>query len=186
LGYAAFTPTSWQIVGQLAPRSFAHGEGRVMAVSKDEFRHALSRFASGVTVVTCQGPRGEMRGITVSAFSSLSLEPPLVLVCIDKRASLHDDLKEGACFAVNFLAEDQEAVSRRFASKDADRFTGIHCREGHTRAPLIEGALGFVECRVLNAYPGGDHTIFVGQVEASGVGEGRPLLYFRGGYSNLG
>jgi flavin reductase (DIM6/NTAB) family NADH-FMN oxidoreductase RutF len=157
-----------------------------MAVSKEEFRHALSRFASGVTVVTCQGAGGEMRGITVSAFSSLSLEPPLVLVCIDKRASLHDEIREGGYFAVNFLAEDQESVSRRFASKDADRFNGIHWREGKSRAPLIEGALGFVECRVVNVYPGGDHTIFVGQVEASGVGDGRPLLYFRGYYSNLG
>jgi flavin reductase (DIM6/NTAB) family NADH-FMN oxidoreductase RutF len=157
-----------------------------MAVSKDEFRLAMSRFASGVTVVTCQGPGGEMRGITVSAFSSLSLEPPLVLVCIDKRASLHDDLREGSCFAVNFLAEDQEPVSRRFASKEPDRFNGIHCREGETRAPLIEGSLGFVECRVVSVYAGGDHTIFVGQVEASGAGDGKPLLYFRSGYSNLG
>jgi flavin reductase (DIM6/NTAB) family NADH-FMN oxidoreductase RutF len=127
-----------------------------------------------------------MRGITVSAFSSLSLEPPLVLVCIDKRASLHDDLKECGHFAVNFLAEDQESVSRRFASKDGDRFNGIRCRPGQTCAPLIEGALGFVECRVVNAYAGGDHTIFVGQVEASGGQDGKPLLYFRGDYSNLG
>jgi flavin reductase (DIM6/NTAB) family NADH-FMN oxidoreductase RutF len=145
----------------------------------------MSRFASGVTVVTCHVPGGEMRGITVSAFSSLSLDPPLVLVCIDKRASLHDDLKEGGFFAVNFLAEDQEPVSRRFASKDNDRFNGINCSKGQTQTPLIEGALGFVECRVVNVYAGGDHTIFVGEVEATCVRDGRPLLYFRGDYSNL-
>ena len=156
-----------------------------MAVSHEEFRQALGRFASGVTIVTCKSDGGDPCGITVSAFSSLSLEPPLVLICIDKRASVYADLKEGSCFAVNVLAQDQESVSRRFASRDADRFKGIGYREGLSGAPLIEGALAFIECRVAHSYPGGDHTIFVGEVETSGVNDGKPLLYFRGGYSSI-
>jgi len=83
------------------------------------------------------------------------------------------------------LAQDQESVSRRFASRDADRFKGIGYREGKTGAPLIDGALAYIECRVVHSYAGGDHTIFVGQVEASEVSDGKPLLYFRGGYSSI-
>ena len=157
-----------------------------MPVSEEKFRYALGHFASGVTVVTCKSETGKLLGITVSAFTSLSLDPPLVLICIDQRASVHADLKEGGSFAVNFLAENQEAVSRRFASREPDRFAGVGYREGLSGAPLIEGALAFLECRVVHAYPGGDHTIFVGQVEGADVDEGKPLLYFRGGYSNIG
>lgn len=156
-----------------------------MGVSKEEFRTALGRFASGVTVVTAKGAQGELLGITVSAFSSVSLEPPLVLVCIDKRASLHGHLSEGAHFAINILGEDQELMSRRFASKDEDRFDGTAYRESADGAPLIEGALATLECRAIHAYPGGDHTIIVGEVESTSVGDGRPLAYFRGGYVQL-
>ena len=156
-----------------------------MAVSHEEFRQALGRFASGVTVVTCKSELGNPCGLTVSAFSSLSLDPPLVLICIDQRASVYADLREGSSFAVNVLSQDQESVSRRFASRDADRFKGIGYREGKTGAPLIEGALAFIECRVVHSYAGGDHTIFVGEVEASEVSDGKPLLYFRGGYSSI-
>lgn len=157
-----------------------------MSVSKDEFRRALGHFASGVTVVTSRCEDGIQRGITVSAFSSLSLDPPLILICIDKKASLHDHLKEGRHFVVNILAEDQELVSRRFASKDADRFEGLGYREGDTGAALINGVLAAIECRIIHIYPGGDHTIVVGEVIATHVSEGRPLAYFRGGYVLLG
>jgi 4-nitrophenol 2-monooxygenase / 4-nitrocatechol 4-monooxygenase, reductase component len=156
-----------------------------MGISSEEFRSALGRFPSGVTIVTSKGDDGENRGITVSAFSSLSLEPPLVLICIDKRASLHDHLKEGRHFAVNVLAEDQEDLSRRFASKDAKRFNEVGWREGVTGAPLLADVLAAIECRVLHSYPGGDHTIFVGEVLTTTVDEKKPLAYFRGGYSRL-
>jgi flavin reductase (DIM6/NTAB) family NADH-FMN oxidoreductase RutF len=156
-----------------------------MAVSKDEFRRALASFASGVNIVTTRSEENAKLGITVSAFSSLSLEPPLVLICIDKRASIHDHLREGQYFAVNILAEDQESLSNRFASRDADRFNGIACAEGIHGLPLIEGAIAHIECRVVAAYPGGDHTIYVGEVEATRVSEGNPLAYFRGRYSRL-
>jgi flavin reductase (DIM6/NTAB) family NADH-FMN oxidoreductase RutF len=157
-----------------------------MPVGKDEFRTALGHFASGVTVVTTAGKDGSVRGMTVSAFSSLSLDPPLVLICVENRTSIYEHLnEEGGFFAVNILAEDQELVSRRFATKDTDRFDGIGYTTGATGSPILTGALAFVECRVVNAYPGGDHTIFVGEVEAMGATEGKPLAYFRGGYSKL-
>ena len=156
-----------------------------MPVNKDEFRTALSHFGSSVTVVTAQGADGTPRGLTVSAFSSLSLEPPLILICIEEKASIHDTLKEGDYFAVNILAEDQEVISRRFASRDPDRFAGIGYSAGVTGAPLLEGALAHLECRRKEAYPGGDHTIFIGEVESIGTKEAKPLIYFRGGYARL-
>lgn len=156
-----------------------------MGVSKDEFRNTLGRFASGVTIVTAKGADGQPCGITVSAFSSVSLDPPLVLVCIDKRASLHACMCEGVHFAVNILSEDQEVLSRRFASKDEDRFSGTGYCESSLGTPLIDGSLATLECRVLHAYPGGDHTIVVGEVESTSVADGKPLAYFRGGYTQL-
>ena len=145
----------------------------------------MGRFASGVTVVTAKGGDGLPCGMTVSAFSSVSLEPPLILVCIDKRASIHDSLKEGSHFAVNILAEEQEVISRRFASKEEDRFGGVGYKDGITGAPLLDGAIAYLECRVAHEYPGGDHTIVVGEVIHTQVTEGRPLAYFRGGYAQL-
>lgn len=156
-----------------------------MPVSKDEFRSAMSRFASGVTVVTTQNESNQPHGMTVSAFASLSLEPPLVLVCIDKRTSIHSLLAEGHYFAVNVLAEEQEIVSRRFASRDTDRFSGTGYADGITGVPMLSDVLAAIECRVVYTYPGGDHTIVVGEVERTIVSDGKPLIYFRGGYTEL-
>ena len=155
-----------------------------MAVDKAEFRQALGHFAAGVTVVTAafDGQRG---GITVTAFTSLSLDPPLVLICIDKRARMHDRFRVGGHFAVNMLAADQELASREFATSAGDPFAEIGYRDGASGAPLLEGALCSIECQVVEQLAGGDHTIFVGQVEATHVREGKPLLYFRGGYCQL-
>jgi flavin reductase (DIM6/NTAB) family NADH-FMN oxidoreductase RutF len=156
-----------------------------MSVSKDEFRAVLSRFISGVTVVTTLGKDHRPAGITVSAFSSVSLDPPLILACIDKRASLHSHLTEGNYFAVNILAEGQQDVSRLFASKDENRFDGARYIRGTSGAPLLDGALAHIECRVVHAYPGGDHTIIVGEVESTSIAEHKPLAYYRGDYSRL-
>ncbi len=156
-----------------------------MPVEKAEFRRALGHFAAGVSVVTSKFENGEIAGITVTAFSSLSLEPPLVLICIDRRARIHDRLQAGSNFAVNLLAEDQELISRRFAASEADPFREIGYSEGVTGAPVIQDALGVIECRITELVPGGDHTIVIGQVEATKVREGKPLVYFRGGYSQL-
>jgi flavin reductase (DIM6/NTAB) family NADH-FMN oxidoreductase RutF len=155
-----------------------------MTVGKDEFRSALSRFPSGVTVVTAIND-GKPWGMTVSAFSSVSLEPPLILVCIHKKAGGHACLSIGSHFAVNILSEEQEMVSRRFASRDEERFDGTGFRSGLTGAPLLDGVIAVLECRVDQCYEGGDHTIVLGEVLATSVAEGKPLAYFRGGYTQL-
>jgi flavin reductase (DIM6/NTAB) family NADH-FMN oxidoreductase RutF len=156
-----------------------------MAVSGDEFRKALGHLAAGVSVVTTQLPSGSFAGITVTSFTSLSLSPPLVLVCIDKRAGLHDQLAIGQAFAVNLLAAHQEHVSRRFASSAGDQFAEMPHRPGSTGAPILEGALAAIECRVVERHAGGDHTIVVGQVEATHIGNGDPLLHWRGKYGRI-
>src|SRR5262245_61493046 len=138
-----------------------------MPVSNEEFRAALGHFASGVTVVTGKTDDQQLFGITVSAFSSVSLNPPLVLVCIDKRSSTHDHFAVGSSFAVNILCAEQELHSRRFASRDADKFAGIGYSEGILGVPLLDGAMACLECRVKEAYEGGDHTIIIGEIEAT-------------------
>ncbi len=156
-----------------------------MPVDKAEFRRALGHFASAVTVVTAKLKSGHLAGVTVTAFSSLSLEPPRVLVCIDKRARIHDYLAADGYFAVNILAEDQETVSRHFASSEPDPFREIGYTEGASGAPLIHDAVAAIECKIVDLLPGGDHTIIVGEVEAAKIHEGKPLMYFRGGYASL-
>ena len=157
-----------------------------MSLDPDSFRAVLGRFASGVTVVTARDGGGRDAGMTVSAFCSLSLEPPLVLVCIAHDASLHDLLAPpGTPFAVNILAAGQEALSRRFSGPDPNRFEGIGFARGQMEVALLDDALAHLECRVAARHPGGDHTICVGQVEAATVRPDRPLLYYRGGYAQL-
>jgi flavin reductase (DIM6/NTAB) family NADH-FMN oxidoreductase RutF len=148
------------------------------------FRQVMGLFASGVTVVT-SAYEGRLSGLTVSSFTSLSLSPMLVLVCIDLRAASHGVINDAGRFAVNILAEDQEYLSRRFASAEAEKFTaGTFSMSAHG-LPLLHGTLAQIECRVHAALPGGDHTIFVGEVLAVSCREGRPLLYYRSGYHQL-
>lgn len=156
-----------------------------MAVDKDLFRQALGHFATGVTVVTTRDADGKPQGLTVSAFSSLSLDPPLVLVCIGKNVTCYKAFAEGGVFAVNILSAEQELVSRRFASKEPDKFEGVAFRGGLDGAPVLDGAIANIECRIVNSVDGGDHTILVGQVENATVLDEQPLLYYRGGYARL-
>lgn len=156
-----------------------------MTISKDEFRAALSRFASGVTVVTTKDSGGHLHGITVSAFCSVSLEPPLILVCIEKTAGSHQAFKQAGAFVVNFLREGQQAVSNHFASPLDDKFSGVEYRSGMLELPVLNAALAALECRLVHAYDGGDHTIFVGEVARAEVSDGAPLIYFHGGYREI-
>ena len=157
-----------------------------MPLDPDTFRSVLGRFASGVTVVTATDDAGHDHGMTVSAFCSLSLEPPLVLVCIDRAASMHDLLQPDQPFAVNVLSAGQEALSRRFASGDPpNRFDGLGYHRGLTGVPLLEDVLAWLEARVETRIPQGDHTIVVGRVETAAARQERPLLYYRGGYAQL-
>ena len=153
-----------------------------MAISNDEFRAALSRFASGVTVVTTKDLKGELHGITVSAFCSLSLDPPLVLVCIEKSAGSHDALPESEAFVVNILSSTQGDLSERFASLLADKFQNVAIRSGISDIPIIEGVVASLECSLRQVCDGGDHTIFVGLVENVSIADGDPLIYARSSY----
>jgi flavin reductase (DIM6/NTAB) family NADH-FMN oxidoreductase RutF len=159
-----------------------------MSIDSQKFRTVMSRFATGVTVVTTRAGE-EVHGLTVNAFCSVSLDPPLVLVCIDKQARAHAVLDKSGNFAVNLLAADQEAIARRFAASRLtaeERFKGISHHRQATGAPIFEHCMGFLDCEIVAAYPGGDHTIFVGKVLALEEKDRRdPLVYFGSSYGKL-
>jgi flavin reductase (DIM6/NTAB) family NADH-FMN oxidoreductase RutF len=154
-------------------------------IDPDAFRSVLGRFACGVTVVTTRDAHGRDHGMTVSAFCSLSLVPPLVLACIDHAASVFPVLSQASHFAVNILSAGQEALARRFAGQDPNRFEGVGFTRGQTGPALLDDALAYIECRRVAEHSEGDHTIFVGQVEAASTRPLSPLLYYRGGYAQL-
>jgi flavin reductase ActVB len=154
-------------------------------IDHDLFRAVLGRFASGITVITARDEQGTPHGMTVSAFSSLSLSPPLILVCIANDATMAPLIARTDTFAVNILSAGQEAVSRRFAGKVDDRFAGIGYHEGDLGAPILEEVLAWMQCRIVARHEAGDHVIVVGQVEQASAIEGKPLLYYRGGYATL-
>ena len=156
-----------------------------MSIDPDTFRAVLGRFASGVTVVTTRDADGVDHGMTVSAFCSASLVPPLVLVCVDRAASTLPALERGTHFAVNILAQGQEALSRRFSWHEANRFDGVGYTRGLTGAVLLDESLAWLECRIVARHPTGDHVVVVGEVEAAEASSERPLLYYRGGYAQL-
>lgn len=159
-----------------------------MTVDKETFKDLMSRFPAGVTVVTTDHD-GTRHGLTVSAFASVSLSPPLVLACVDVDAFSHDLIAGSKRFGVSFLADDQEAISNRFAGLDdvEDRFEGLETSTLETGAPLLDDALAWMDCSVHEAVPAGDHTIFVGRVEAAKllVPDARPLVYWGRGYFGL-
>lgn len=155
-----------------------------MSIDPDLFRSVLGRFATGVTVVTTRDDHGD-HGMTVSAFSSVSLEPPLVLVCVAHDAMMTPVITAANHFVVNILSDGQEALSRRFSSKLDDRFAGIGFSRGEHVIVILDDVLAWMECRVVNVYVAGDHTIITGAVERAHARDARPLLYYRGGYAQL-
>ncbi|HZN03081.1 MAG TPA: flavin reductase family protein [Candidatus Polarisedimenticolia bacterium] len=158
-----------------------------MAIGAQHFRDTLRLWASGVTVVTARAPRG-LVAITVSSFASLSLRPPLVLVCIERRARAHRALARARAFGVNLLRVDQEELSDRAAGRlgrRAARLPRARLRQAVTGAPILKDALAWLDCTLVARHRGGDHTIFVGRVEAAGTGRGRPLLWFDRDYAAL-
>ncbi len=156
-----------------------------MSISKDEFRAALGRFASGVTVITFKDTSERLHGITVSAFTSVSLVPPLIMVCIDRHAGSHDAFKENGLFMVNVLREDQLHYSEHFASSLPDKFAGIDFYLTGRDIPVLKDTLVNMECRLTQSYEAGDHTIFIGEILKSSVAEGKPLVYFQGRYQRI-
>jgi flavin reductase (DIM6/NTAB) family NADH-FMN oxidoreductase RutF len=159
-----------------------------MSVSPELFRNTLAKFCTGVTIVTTKNQEG-MHGLTVNAFTSVSLDPPLILVCIQKNGLSHSTLSGCETFVVNILSEEQKELSDRFANPAIDseeRFRDLSFRVSENGIPILAGNLGHLECRVLNQFEGGDHTIFIGQVENGDFSEGKqPLLFYESRYSYI-
>lgn len=154
-----------------------------------EFRSALGAFATGVTVITTRGP-DHVYGMTANAFSSLSLDPPLVLTCVISATEGERNIRANGIFAVNVLSDRQEPISRYFASKDRPRglgaFAEVPFQEAVTGAPILTGIAAYLDCRVADAHDAGDHVIFIGEVLDLGVyPDARPLLFHGGRYASL-
>ena len=162
-----------------------------MAIEKNELRRVMGHFATGVTVITSIRNSGEMHGLTANAFTSVSLDPLLVLVCVDHRARTHAHLTSRKRFGVNVLAENQRAVSEYYADpspthQHAEQEAGARFDRTQHGTPVLHGALAYLECRLHTVQDAGDHTIFIAEVEDVVVREGDPLLYFRGEYRRIG
>ena len=157
----------------------------ISAIDPDRFRELMGRFATGVTVVTTTAPDGNPVGMTANSLTSVSLEPPLLSLCVSHGADIHGALSTAGGFVVNVLAHDQESLSRRFAESGDDRFEGLEHRPGANGHPILGGCLAHVECHLFGTFPAGDHTVFLGQVISGDTSDGHPLLYYRGGYASL-
>jgi flavin reductase (DIM6/NTAB) family NADH-FMN oxidoreductase RutF len=160
-------------------------ESRMAPVSAEAFRHACGRFATGVAIAAVMDESGVPHGLTVSSFASVSLEPPLILICLGHAVTNIEEFRRSRYFSLSFLREDQVHLSNHFARKGQDRFTGVAWSSGNTGAPLIEDALGTLECILYQRFTSGDHDIFVGEVVRAGATDGSPLIHFSGRYRTL-
>jgi len=155
-------------------------------IDHSQFRQLLGHFATGVTILTTKTPEGVPLGMTANSLSSVSLHPPLISVCVDREAAMHEVILQAPEFVVNVLAGPQEALARRFSDKHEDRFDGIGYHLSPEGLILLDGALAHIVCERHGTYPAGDHTIVLGRVIGGATNDGRPLLYYRGGYAALG
>jgi flavin reductase (DIM6/NTAB) family NADH-FMN oxidoreductase RutF len=154
-------------------------------IDSAEFRQLLGHFATGVTVLTVVAPDGRPLGMTANSVCSVSLEPPLISVCVDRDAEMHGAILAVSRFVVNVLSGHQETLARRFADKHEDRFDGVGYHLSPDGLILLDGVLAHIECQREANYPGGDHTIVVGRVTGGAAFDGHPLLFYRGGYAAL-
>ena len=154
-----------------------------------EFRLALGQFATGVTVVTAERAPGRVHGMTASSFTSVSLDPLLILICVSQSAQMLPLVKQQKRFGVNILKDDQRAMSEYFArteeSDETEKQLGIRYRWTETGIPLLEDALVHLACNVVDSHIAGDHTVFIAEVESVEVYDGEPLLYLRGNYRRI-
>ena len=155
-------------------------------LTKTEFCRACAKFPTGVTIVTVLDADGSPHGMTASSFTSVSLEPPLVLVCVDHRASVLAHLRRAQHIGINILSENQQELSTHFARPGHDRFDGVEWLAGTGGVPLIPGALAHFECSIHRMIDAGDHTILIAEVLDAEHTNGRPLVYFASGYHKLG
>ena len=161
-------------------------ERALKAIRGDAFRDCMGRFTTGVAIVTTCDAAGERVGVTINSFTSLSLEPPLVLFNLDLGARCLAAFQESETFAVNLLSAGQAALSSLFAQRDVDKWSGVEVAQGRTGCPLLAGALARIECHKTASYEGGDHVIFIGEVVALSIEDaGEPLVYYRGQYGRF-
>ena len=156
-----------------------------MAIDGRDLRNAMGLFATGVTIITTKDATGKPFGLTANAFSSLSLDPPMLLICVDKGVDCYTCFEESKVFAVNFLSLAQEELSTRFATKGIEKFAGLAYSLGELGVALLDGALAHFECTLAHGYEGGDHTIYVGEVQKLVTSPGDPLLFYQGKYRSL-
>ena len=156
-----------------------------LRVTGEEFRRACGRFATGVTIASVLDGAGTPHGLTVNSFTSVSLEPPLVLICLGHEVSIIHHFRNATYFGISVLADDQQALSERFARKGEDRFDGAAWRPGTTGVPLLSGSLAGIECKVYRRIEMGDHDLFVGEMIHTHGGEGSPLIYYGSEYRRL-
>jgi flavin reductase (DIM6/NTAB) family NADH-FMN oxidoreductase RutF len=155
-------------------------------VESAEFRRILGHWTTGVAVVATMNQSGEPRGLTASAIASVSLEPPLVLACVERSADTHEFIRRNGYFSISILPQSAERIARRFAADVAhSRFDGIAYHTEATGAPVLDEALAWIDCTVRYLHEGGDHTIFVGNVVAGDARDGEPLVYYRSGFHRL-
>jgi flavin reductase (DIM6/NTAB) family NADH-FMN oxidoreductase RutF len=156
-----------------------------MSIDAATFRQVMGAVPTGVSVLTIVDQSGADRGMTVGAFCSLSLDPPLVLVCIGDDATIARAMREATAFGVSVLADNQAALSRRFADTETRGFEGLAYSRGPLGTVLLAGAVSQMECRISARHQGGDHTIVVGEIVHAAAGAGMPLVHHRGGYTRL-
>jgi flavin reductase (DIM6/NTAB) family NADH-FMN oxidoreductase RutF len=154
-------------------------------VSAEEFRRACGRFATGVTIASVLDESGMPHGLTISSFTPVSLDPPLVLICLGRETASLETFRNVKHFGINVLAHDQRGLSERFARKGQERFDGLEWTPGETGVPLLAGALAQMECQVTQRIPAGDHEIFIGEMVCARVHKGEPLIHFSGRYRKL-
>jgi flavin reductase (DIM6/NTAB) family NADH-FMN oxidoreductase RutF/DNA-binding GntR family transcriptional regulator len=169
---------------QIQPSDPSSQTGTQRRLTSAEFRDVVGSFASGVTVITTVDGEAPY-GTTASAVSSLSLEPPMVLICLNRTSSTGQAISRARRFAINVLDEDQAELASRFARKDPDKFVGVDHVRGVTGQPLLAQALATIECRVVEEVTGGTHTVFLSEVDAASARQGSPLAYFRGQFGRL-
>ena len=154
-------------------------------VDGKEFRNVMGRFATGVTILTTRGADGTPYGLTANAISSISLEPPLVMISIDKRAESFPHFLASKVFVVNVLASTQEALSNAFAKSGGDKFSGLAFDTNAEGVPVLRDTLATIECHVVASHEAGDHVIHLGEVDRTRMADVAPLLYFQGKYGQL-
>jgi flavin reductase (DIM6/NTAB) family NADH-FMN oxidoreductase RutF len=154
-------------------------------VTSEDFRRACGRFATGVSIASVLDAKGAPHGLTVNSFAAVSLEPPLVLICLGHAVTIIEHFRAARHFGINVLAEGQRDLSDRFARKGQDRFDGLEWQPGETGVPLLAGVLAAVECAVHQRFTSGDHDVFVGEMLSARVAKGDPLIYFASRYREL-